>query len=152
MQYVENFVRSAIEPETIVADVAQKTVWKMTYASAGYPASSATSQCCMKKSGVPMIPPTSVPNMSEKPMIQNAIVPMDRSMRFFMTIFPAFFARVNPVSTIANPGCMKKTRAAPKRTHIVSTEVYRPALATLSAAKAVGIAARSAAVQAAVRT
>lgn len=35
MQYAENFVRSAIAPETIVADVAQNTVWKITYAMDG---------------------------------------------------------------------------------------------------------------------
>ena len=28
-RYAPNFVRSAIAPETIVAEVAQKTVWKM---------------------------------------------------------------------------------------------------------------------------
>ena len=30
-----------------------------------------------------------------------------------MMIFPAFFARVNPASTIANPACIKNTKAAP---------------------------------------
>ena len=29
MQYALNFVRSAMEPETMVAAVAQNTVWKM---------------------------------------------------------------------------------------------------------------------------
>ena len=33
-------------------------------------------------------------------------------------ILPAFFARVNPVSTIANPACMKNTKAAPIRNQI----------------------------------
>ena len=32
-------------------------------------------------------------------------------------ILPAFLARVKPVSTIANPHCMKKTRIAPIRYH-----------------------------------
>ena len=41
-----------------------------------------------------------------------------------MMIFPAFFALVNPVSTIANPACMKKTSAAPTRTQVVFTEEY----------------------------
>ena len=35
MIYIENFVRSAIAPETIVAAVAQNTVWKMNEHSAG---------------------------------------------------------------------------------------------------------------------
>ena len=34
-QYALKFVRSAIEPETMVAAVAQKTVWKITYAQSG---------------------------------------------------------------------------------------------------------------------
>ena len=41
-----------------------------------------------------------------------------------MMILPAFFALVNPVSTIAKPACMKKTSAAPTRTHNVFTEEY----------------------------
>ena len=41
-----------------------------------------------------------------------------------MMILPAFFALVNPVSTIANPACMKKTSAAPTRTQVVFTEEY----------------------------
>ena len=32
-----------------------------------------------------------------------------------MMMLPAFFARVNPVSTIAKPPCMRKTNAAPIR-------------------------------------
>ena len=35
-----------------------------------------------------------------------------------MMIFPAFFALVNPVSTIANPACIKNTSAAPIRNQI----------------------------------
>ena len=38
MQYAENFVRSAIAPETMVAEVAQKTVWKIANAQSGTPA------------------------------------------------------------------------------------------------------------------
>ena len=37
MQYALNFVRSAIPPDTIVADVAQKTVWKIANAHSGTP-------------------------------------------------------------------------------------------------------------------
>ena len=38
---------------------------------------------------------------------------MQKSIRFFMMIFPAFFARVNPVSTMAKPACIQNTNAAP---------------------------------------
>ena len=37
MQYALNFVLSAIAPDTIVAAVAQNTVWKITYAYFGTP-------------------------------------------------------------------------------------------------------------------
>ena len=52
----------------------------------------------------------------------NMGVPMQKSIRFFMMMFPAFFARVKPVSTIANPHCMKNTSAAPIRYHTPQTE------------------------------
>ena len=48
----------------------------------------------------------------------NIGVPIEKSIRFFMMMFPAFFARVNPVSTIAKPHCMKNTSAAPIRNQI----------------------------------
>ena len=60
--------------------------------------------------------------MMPKPRIQKTGVPMQKSMRFFMTMLPAFLARVKPVSTMAKPACMKKTSAAPMSTHMVSTE------------------------------
>lgn len=39
-----------------------------------------------------------------------------------MIILPAFFALVNPVSTIAKPACIKNTKTVPIRTHNVSTD------------------------------
>ena len=36
MQYAENLVRSAIEPETMVAAVAQNTVWKIRVVKAEF--------------------------------------------------------------------------------------------------------------------
>ena len=38
---------------------------------------------------------------------------MQKSMRFFMMMLPAFLARVKPHSTMAKPHCMKNTRMAP---------------------------------------
>jgi hypothetical protein len=43
------------------------------------------------------------------------MVPMEKSIRFFIMILIAFFARVKPASTMANPACMKNTRAAATR-------------------------------------
>jgi len=68
-------------------------------------------------------PPAS-PNMRPKPSIQNATLPRQKSIRFFIMMFPAFFARVKPVSTIANPACMKNTSTVPNKTQSVSTDTY----------------------------
>ena len=47
------------------------------------------------------------------PVRMNMTVPMQKSIRFFMMILPAFFARVKPVSTMAKPACIQNTSAAP---------------------------------------
>ena len=52
------------------------------------------------------------PNMIPNPIAQYASEPAAKSMRFFMQMFTAFFARVSPVSTMAKPACMMKTRKA----------------------------------------
>ncbi len=46
---------------------------------------------------------------------------MQKSIRFFMMMLPAFLALVKPVSTMAKPACMKKTRAAPIKNHTPKT-------------------------------
>ena len=38
---------------------------------------------------------------------------MQKSIRFFMMMLPAFLARVKPVSTMAKPACIQNTSAAP---------------------------------------
>ena len=38
-------------------------------------------------------------------------------------ILPAFLALVNPVSTIANPACIKNTKAAPIKNQMLNTSV-----------------------------
>ena len=48
---------------------------------------------------------------------------MQKSIRFFMMMFPAFFARVKPVSTMANPACIRKTSAAPIRNQTPKTSL-----------------------------
>lgn len=40
---------------------------------------------------------------------------MQKSIRFFIMMLPAFFALVKPASTIAKPACIKNTNAAPIR-------------------------------------
>ena len=48
----------------------------------------------------------------------NTTVPIQKSIKFFIKIFPVFFALVNPASTIANPACIQNTSAAPIKNHI----------------------------------
>ena len=63
-------------------------------------------------------------NIKPNPNIQKTNAPQAKSIKFFIIILPAFFALVNPVSTIANPACIKNTKAAPNNTQIVSTDEY----------------------------
>ena len=48
-----------------------------------------------------------------------------------MMMLPAFFARVNPVSTIAKPACMKNTSAAPIRNHTPNTSLVADSFTSL---------------------
>ncbi len=61
---------------------------------------------------MPNQPEGFAPNMMAKPTSQNASEPTEKSIRFFMQMFTAFFARVSPVSTMAKPACMRNTRKA----------------------------------------
>ena len=47
----------------------------------------------------------------------NTTVPIQKSIRFFIIMLPAFLARVNPASTMAKPHCIKNTSTAPTRYH-----------------------------------
>ena len=116
MQYAENLVRSAIAPETMVAAVAQKTVWKISVAQ--------SPPAFVNRSRPPMSLPLP-PNMMPKPISQKIGVPRLKSIRFFMMMLPAFLARVKPVSTIAKPACIKNTSAAPSRIQPVFKAVSR---------------------------
>jgi hypothetical protein len=74
--------------------------------------------------GNPIKPPNvSSPSKIPNPRNINTIVPIQKSIRFFIIIFPAFFALVKPVSTIANPACIKNTRAAPIKYQIPKTSL-----------------------------
>ena len=44
-------------------------------------------------------------------------MPIQKSIRFFIIMLPAFLARVNPASTMAKPHCIKNTSTAPTRYH-----------------------------------
>ena len=69
----------------------------------------------MSNPGLPMKPAKSSPNNKLKPIKMNITVPIQKSIKFFMIIFPEFFALVKPASTIAKPACIQNTNAAPMR-------------------------------------
>lgn len=62
--------------------------------------------------------------MMPNPINQYTGVPMQKSIRFFINIFPVFFARVIPASQSAKPACMKNTSAVPTSVQITSTDEY----------------------------
>ena len=49
---------------------------------------------------------------------------MQKSIMFFISMLPVFFARVRPASQSAKPACMKNTRIEPTRTQITSVAEY----------------------------
>ena len=100
-----------MEPETIVAAVAQKTVSKITKHQRGIPWATVLFSAVyiprMKKSGLPTSPPRPPLNIKPKPMSQKQGVPMQKSIIFFIRMLPVFFALVRPASQSANPACIK---------------------------------------------
>ena len=120
MQYDKNLVLSAIEPETIVAAVAQNTKLKTNVDAMVKPSAGLSMKVAnlANKSilGIPTNPnKASSPIIKPKPNNMKTTVPIQKSIKFFMMILPAFFALVKPVSTIAKPACIKNTNAAPIR-------------------------------------
>ena len=58
--------------------------------------------------------------MIANPTAQYESAPTEKSTRFFIMMFAAFFARVNPLSSMAKPGCMAITRNPHINTQIKS--------------------------------
>ena len=113
-----NFVLSAIAPETIVAAVAQNTKLNTNNDQSVFAKSNSGP---FKIGNHPIKPcPASLPQSNAYPTNKNATVPKQKSIKFFIMMFPAFFARVNPASTIAKPACMKNTNAAPIKYQIAN--------------------------------
>ena len=119
-------VLSAIAPETIVAVVAQNTRLNMKFDQSKLSYAVKTS-----KPGFPIKPIISSPRNSPKPIRINVTVPIQKSIRFFIRIFPEFFALAKPVSTIAKPACIQNTNAAPARNHIPKTKLLTSSLIVL---------------------
>lgn len=112
-----NRVLSAIAPDTIVAAVAQNTRLKTKLEA--FSATNFEKSVNNPIVGTPINPPAaSCPTSREKPSSINTTVPIQKSIKFFIIMLPAFLARVKPVSTIAKPHCIKNTRAAPIKNQI----------------------------------
>ncbi len=76
----------------------------------------------MPRFGIPTSPKSaSSPRNRPKPIATNTTVPIQKSIRFFMMMLPAFLALAKPHSTIANPACIQKTNAAPIRNQTPKT-------------------------------
>ena len=127
-----HFQRSAIEPVGIVATVSiNATMYKNNPRSAGVmvpvdiaqPPWYKNTQLPLPMSGSPTgsvrpIPAKlNPPKASGKPTRKNATKPNAKIAKLVLTTCAACFARVNPVSTSANPACMKMTSIAPMTTH-----------------------------------
>ena len=107
-------MRSAMAPETMVAAVAQNTVWKMTKATGRK--CTGTGIISLNKEVQSADKQARPQRTSDRsPEARKPGVPTQKSIRFFMMILPAFLARVNPVSTMAKPACIKNTSAAPDK-------------------------------------
>ena len=68
-----------------------------------------------------MIPTISSPRKSPNPIKMKTTVPIQKSIRFFIMMFPVFLALVKPASHIANPACIQNTNAAPMRNQTPKT-------------------------------
>jgi hypothetical protein len=58
---------------------------------------------------------SSPPYASAYPIDQKASAPPALSSKFHRRTFATFFSRIDPARSMANPTCMKKTRAPAKR-------------------------------------
>jgi len=108
--YAENFIRSAIAPETMVAAVIANTAPNSQLIQAGELASGAPrwpNAAPMSTATPPVVAcPTTVATAA--PTRKNTSTPSDQSIMFFITTLAVFFALTWPASSSANPGCMKK--------------------------------------------
>jgi hypothetical protein len=64
-----------------------------------------------------------LPNASANPQIHHMNAAIEKLVRILATIVPAFFPREKPISSRANPACMKITSVAATTTQRVFTEL-----------------------------
>src|SRR5713101_3332542 len=141
----ENFQRSAMEPVTMVPAVSMKTSWKnhsdMTPTSYELPARNQPLVPNIPQSSPPNVtmpsrtpdpprvpipgPPIELipPNINANP-VKNQPTPATAKMtKFIIIVWAAFLARVNPVSTSANPDWKKSTSAPASSVQVKLTDI-----------------------------
>jgi len=106
-----------VAPETIVTAVAQNISSNRKNVVGHVPSSRG------KRNPVdPIHALYDVPNISAKPIAQNKMVDIPKSVMFFMATFMLFFDRVSPDSRQVKPDCIKNTRPAHIKTQKISTD------------------------------
>jgi hypothetical protein len=65
---------------------------------------------------------------------------IERLVRIFATPVPAFFPRENPISSIAKPACISRTKMAAMTTHIVLIGTVSPSLPSIACARSSAVA------------
>lgn len=73
----------------------------------------------------PIVGAEKLPKANGNPTAKNATKPRPNTAKLVLTTWAACLARQNPVSTMANPACMKITIAAPMTTQRRLTWVPR---------------------------
>ncbi len=121
-------MRSSVEPQTIASETAQNTNWKnhldstvalrrpMTGNAVGRVAEArehearAADEAARGRSG-------SLPNANAKPTKYQQIAAIEKFVRIFATIVPAFFWLEKPISRNMKPHCMNITTMPATITH-----------------------------------
>ena len=123
-------MRSSVEPQTIASETAQKTNWKKNFAS------TVTLKMPMTGNAVERVAEVAqqeagaadeAGQAARAPCRRRArsrrstsmIAAIEKFVRIFATIVPAFFCREKPISRSMNPACMNITTMPATITHIV---------------------------------
>ena len=131
-------IRSSVVPQTIASETAQKTNWKNHFASTVASESPITGKAVRGSPKFwrknPVFPITSwngpmlpfAPKANANPTAYHARAAIEKFIRIFATIVPAFLPRENPISRNAKPACMNMTSTPATTTQSVSTATVSP--------------------------
>src|ERR1044072_2136475 len=133
-------MRSSVAPQTIASETAQNTNWKKNFESTVAFEAAMTGNAVAgspkprkKKPVSPMSPVLPAQNAKAKPQMYHMIAAIEKFVRTFATIVPAFFWREKPISRNMKPHCMNMTTMPATMTHIVLTATdVRPTVCSTS--------------------